>query len=156
MKLPSLILVTPSPVLRTVDADALSGWSVLFPRVLDPSRLVVGLTSGCSVHDEALTHPALVKVDAEPPGLVDASLVGVWSVKGFKVVLVLWWLETLEKSGLVAGAGVTLLCVSFLLDVAFPPSVITPRLVFGPPVASVDPSVVRVAAVGCWGVTDVL
>lgn len=48
-----------------------------------------------------------------------------------------------------AGADVTLLCVSFVYDVAFVPAVTRPRLVFGASVASVGTAVVLVTAAEC-------
>lgn len=114
IKLPSLLVDSLSTVLRFMGADVLPGWSVMFPRVLDSSRLVVGVTSGCTVRGEASSLGSLVEADAEPLWLVVASLTGDWSEKAFKVVLVARWLEKLKRSGLVAGAGVTLLCVSFV------------------------------------------
>lgn len=114
IKLPSLIPGTLSPELRAVGADVLPGWAVMFPRVLFSPRPVVGFTSGCTLRGEASSLASLVEADAEPPWLVDASLAADWSEKAFRVVLVPRWLEELKRSGLVAGAGVTLLCVSFV------------------------------------------
>lgn len=145
-----------SPVLGAVDADVLPGWSVIFPTVLGFSSLVVGSTSGCTVCGEASSLATVVEADTEPPWLVDASLADDWSERAFKVVLVPWWVEEPKRSGLVAGPGVTLLCASFVWGDVFPPAVTMPRLVFGPSVASVGTSVVCVATVECWVVSEVV
>lgn len=145
-----------SSVLRAVGVNVLPGRSKIFPRVLDSSKLVVALTSGWMVDGAASSLASLVEADAEPLWLVGASLAGDWSEKAFKVVLLPGWLTEVKRSGMLPGAGVTRLCVSFVKDVAFPLAVTMSRLLFGPSVALVDPSVVRVTTVECWVVSDVV